>query len=437
MTNPEDRADMAGRPRPEADWAFAVRPPEPSQPVRERILREAVTAWHASGFISTEQRDLLLAHAPAAPPDAHDEEPERTMGRERKLGRGVAILVNLGAIVLAAGLIVFFASNWIDFGRTAKIASLFVLTAFFYFAGVELTDAGRWHFPALGRAFIFLGCVLFGVDLLLLALIYDLTARHAWALLIDTTVWLAVAYLFQSRLILFLGLIGAASWFGAEVGYLWGGYWIYLGRPFHFLGFGACLLAVAGIHARRGQRGFSVSYALVGLLLIYLSSLVLSIFDLQRSLQAMDWQAPFAVWVMLYAPYLVALGLVAFIHRRWPQANLTSPPVLVVLFGLALTLVFSVIAWTPGHRQFWYILLLTLLTSAGIYLGIAWESPLFLNTSLAFFTLNVYTRFYEYFWNAMPKSLFFMIAGATLIGGGIWVERVRRRILRHFAGGAA
>ena len=428
---------MAGRPRPETEWAFTVRPPEPSQPVRERILREAVTAWHASGLISAEQRDLLLAHASTAPPDSRTAEPERAMTKGRRLGRGVAILVNLGAIALAAGLIVFFASNWIEFGRSAKIASLFILTAFFYVAGFELTDAGRWHFPALGLAFIFLGCVLFGVDLLLLALIYDLTARHAWSLLIDTAVWLAVAYLFQSRLILVLGLIGAASWFGAEVGYLWGGYWIYLGRPLHFLGFGGCLLAVAAFMRDRNQRGFAASYALVGLLLIYLSSLVLSIVDLQHNLHAVNWQAPWAVGVMLYAPYVFALGLLLFIHRRWPRARLTSLPVLVVLAGLVLTLLFSTVAWTPDGPQIWFILVLTLLTSAGIYLGIAWESPVFLNTSLAFFTLNVYARFYEYCWDAMPKSLFFIIAGATLIGGGIWVERVRRRIMRRFTGGVA
>jgi uncharacterized membrane protein len=104
---------------------------------------------------------------------------------------------------------------------------------------------------------------------------------------------------------------------------------------------------------------------------------------------------------------------------------------------MVLMLLTSVVAWTPGHREFWFVLLLTLLTSAGIYLGVAWESAVFLNTSIVFFAMNVYTRFYEYFWDAMPKSLFFIIGGATLIAGGIWVERLRRRLVRQFAGGRA
>ncbi len=399
---------------------------------RDRILRQALALWRDQGLISAEQFDALLARV-AAPARLG----ERAVVRERKLGRGVTILINLGAIILAAGLIIFFASNWIEFGRAAKIASLFALTLFFYLVGFELTQEGRWNFPKLGLALVFLGCVMFGVDILLLALIYDLTAEHAWSLLMDAAVWLAAAYLLRSRLILFLGLIGVVSWFGAEVGYLWGGYWIYLGRPLHFLGVGACLLAAAGIHAWRGQRNFAAAYALVGLLLIYLSSLILSIFDVQKSLRAETWTAPIAVWLMLFGPYLLALAALLILHLGWGRTTLSDPPVLVVFFLMTLMLLTSVIAWTPGQREFWFILLLTLLTAAGIYLGVAWESAVFLNTSIVFFAVNVYTRFYEYFWDAMPKSLFFIIGGATLIAGGIWVERIRRRLVRQFAGSRA
>lgn len=408
-----------------------------SPEIRERILRESLAAWREQGLITEEQYDLLLAQVAAAPGPERPAAPRRAIVHERKLGRGVTILINLGAIILAAGLIIFFASNWIEFGRAAKIASLFALTLFFYVVGFELTQEVRWNFPKLGLALIFLGCVMFGVDILLLALIYDLTAEHAWALMMDAAVWLAIAYLVRSRLVLFLGLIGAVSWFGAEVGYLWGGYWIYLGRPLHFIGLGACLVAIAGIHGWRGQRSFASPYALVGLLLIYLSTLILSIFDVQKGFRAETWTAPLAVWLMLIGPYLFALAVLAFIHLRWRQTTLTDPPVLAVLFLLALMLLSSVIAWTPGHRELWFILLLTLFASAGIYLGIAWESSVFLNTSIVFFALNVYTRFYEYFWDAMPKSLFFIIGGATLIAGGIWVERVRRRLVQQFAGGMA
>jgi uncharacterized membrane protein len=431
--NQEPQKPVDGSPRPESDRASGVRALEPSQQVRERILRDGLASWRTEGLITAEQYDLLLAHTGASP-HTRSAAPERTGAQERKLGRGVTVLINLGAIVLAAGLIVFFASNWIEFGRPAKVASLFILTLFFYGAGFELTEDGWLKFPTLGLALVFLGCVMFGVDILLLALMYDIPARHAWSLLIDTVAWLAIAYLLHSRLILFLGLIGLVSWFGAEVGYLWGGYWIYLGRPFHFLGLGACLLAASGLHARSRDRRFTAPYALAGLLLIYLSTLVLSIFDVQRGFRAAEWEAPAAVWLMLVGPYVLTVVTLAAIHFRWRQASLTDPPVILTLILFVLLVLLSVVAWTPGHREAYFILLLTLLTAGGIYLGIAWESPVVLNTSLTFFAINVYTRFYEYFWDAMPKSLFFIVGGATLIVGGIYIERLRRRIVRKFDG---
>jgi len=437
MTDPEDDQKFESPARADADRAFGELAPQVSLKVRERILREGLAAWRQEGLISAEQHDRLLACAGAALPGSRAAAPEDAIADERRLGRGVTILINLGAIILAAGLIVFFASNWIEFDRPAKVASLLIMTAGFYALGIEFSDQGRWRFPTLGLALVFLGCVMFGADILLLALIYGLRAQHAWSLLIDTVVWLTMAYLLRSRLILFLGLIGVASWFGAEVGYLWGGYWIYLGRPFHFLGLGACLLAVSGLHAWRGNRRFAAPYVLVGLLLVYLSTLLLSISDVQREFRAVDWQAPAAVWLMLVGPYALAIIALAVMHFGRRRTSLTDPPVILALGLLCLLLIFSIAAWTPGPREAYFVLLLTILTGGGIYLGIAWESPVLLNTSIAFFAINVYTRFYEYFWAAMPKSLFFIVGGALLIAGGVWVERVRRRIVRRFAGGVA
>ncbi len=437
MTSPEDDQRIESLPRTHAERGFAAFRPHVSPKVRERILREGLAAWREQGLISAEQHDRLLSHVAAAPAATDSPARDEAVARERTLGRGVTILINLGAIILAAGLIVFFASNWIEFGRPAKIASLLALTAGFYGLGAEFSELGRWRFPTLGLALVFLGCVMFGADILLLALIYGLRAQHAWSLLIDAVVWLSIAYLLRSRLILFLGLIGLASWFGAEVGYLWGGYWIYLGRPFHFLGLGACLLALSGLHSWRGNRRFASPYALTGLLLIYLSTLLLSIFDFQREFRAVEWQAPASVWFMLVGPYILAIMALAVIHFGWRRTTLTDPPVILTLGLFVLLLLVSIVAWAPGHREGYFILLLTVLTAGGIYLGIAWESPVLLNTSMVFFAINVYTRFYEYCWSAMPKSLFFIVGGAVLIAGGVWAERVRRRIVRRFAGAAA
>ncbi len=176
---------------------------------------------------------------------------------------------------------------------------------------------------------------------------------------------------------------------------------------------------------------------MVGLLLIYLSTLLLSIVDVQHGFRAIDWQAPISVWLMLVGPYVLTVMALLVIHFRWRQTALKDPPVILTLILLVLLVALSIVAGMPGHRAAYFVLFLTILTAGGIYLGIAWESPIFLNTSIVFFAINVYTRFYEYLWNAMPKSLFFIIGGALLIGGGVWIERVRRRVVRRFTGGVA
>jgi len=108
-----------------------------SPEVRETIIRESLASWRDQGLISPEQYDALLARVATPAEPARPATPQRAVVQERKLGRGVTILINLGAIILAAGLIIFFASNWIEFGRAAKITSLFALVLFFYLVGFE------------------------------------------------------------------------------------------------------------------------------------------------------------------------------------------------------------------------------------------------------------------------------------------------------------
>src|SRR5574341_899367 len=111
---------------------------EISPEIRERLLRESLDNWRNENLISEEQHKLLLARISATAPSISPEVDRRALSQERKLGRGVTILINLGAVALAAGLIIFFASNWIEFGRAAKIGSLFALTLLFYLVGFEL-----------------------------------------------------------------------------------------------------------------------------------------------------------------------------------------------------------------------------------------------------------------------------------------------------------
>ena len=105
MTNPEDDQKIESPPRADADRAFGALAPQISPKVRERILREGLATWREEGLISAEQHDRLLARASASLPGSRAAAPEDAIAQERKLGRGVTILINLEAIILAVGLI--------------------------------------------------------------------------------------------------------------------------------------------------------------------------------------------------------------------------------------------------------------------------------------------------------------------------------------------
>ena len=55
-----------------------------------------------------------------------------------------------------------------------------------------------------------------------------------------------------------------------------------------------------------------------------------------------------------------------------------------------------------------------------------------LNISLLFFVLGIVTRYFDFFWDLMPKSIFFMAGGVFLLVGGYWIEKTRRRAIGQF-----
>jgi hypothetical protein len=85
--------------------------------------------------------------------------------------------------------------------------------------------------------------------------------------------------------------------------------------------------------------------------------------------------APPAVWLILAGPYVLAVLALIVGHLGWRGGRLTDPPARVALLVVALMILAGVIATVPGAREAWFILLLTLLTSAGMYLGVARKSP--------------------------------------------------------------
>ena len=72
-----------------------------------------------------------------------------------------------------------------------------------------------------------------------------------------------------------------------------------------------------------------------------------------------------------------------------------------------------------------------------LFLGYLQGRESLINVSLAFFILDVISRYFEFGWTLLDRSLVFIVAGAILLGGGYLLERGRRRVFQRMrdAGG--
>jgi hypothetical protein len=70
------------------------------------------------------------------------------------------------------------------------------------------------------------------------------------------------------------------------------------------------------------------------------------------------------------------------------------------------------------YHLWWYSLMLLLVSFAAIVIGIKKEDSLLKNIGISFIFLNLYTRYFEYFWDELHKALFFGIIAISfwLIG---------------------
>ena len=179
--------------------------------------------------------------------------------------------------------------------------------------------------------------------------------------------------LFASHLSRFASLfflLALGNWFGAETGYVsgWGAYWLGMNYPIRFVLFGGALLALCyGAQSLLRQRQlFTVSKAM-GLTYLFIALWILSIFG---NYDADSWyqvsQARLLPWGLLFA---VAAGVCIFISLKTDDGMLRG-------FGLT------------------------------------------------FLAINLYTRFFEFFWNGMHKVLFFLILAVSLAVIGRYAERI-------------
>ncbi len=274
--------------------------------------------------------------------------------QQKQLSLGMRIASFLGALALAASVFFLFYQFWGRLGTTSQVIILSGASIFSFVATVIVASKdGSGYFTKL------IGLVAFACFVLNIALfgqIFNITpsdnALLAWAALA-----LLLAYAYDVRLLQVAGVLCIIAFASARVGAWSGMYWIHFGeRPENFLPIAIVLFLIPQWIDHQRFSGFALSYRVFGIVTLLTPMLVLA-----------HWG---------YGSYL----------------NI-DPDII------------------EGSYQVAGFIISAALVGYGIRRG--WGHVV--NTGVTFFVIFIYTKFFDWWWDVMPKYLFFLILGLTAI----------------------
>lgn len=380
--------------------------------------------------------------------------PDNPQQSESKTSFG-GIVATFGAVLIALGVAWLIALNWHDIPSALKILILVLATVAAYAAGVLCRV---YQYPRIGSALLVLGALLYTLSIFLIAQIFSTeTSMQGFALLL-LLAWVGVfiaSYLFTSTSSIAIALIEFLVWISVQ-------YIAFVGtyeRNFAvgilaiiYLSVGILLYGLTQFHKSRNHP-FTETYRYWTALYILLLTYILSFQTFLPSL----WPPEFhlAVNVLLFLLVLAALAVIIAIIGIASAVNagkLSGKEVigfvalvfLYILLIAAASLVsgqgsyylFGGGTLTPGLFTFWIFdnILFILVILAVIGYGTRSQSPEMVNLAVAFFALDIITRYIGFimdYGGYVHLSVIFILGGIILIAGGWGIERWRRRLIER------
>lgn len=142
---------------------------------------------------------------------------------------------------------------------------------------------------------------------------------------------------------------------------------------------------------------YAVRYTVIGLIIVGLS-----IAQARVSKLAYSQRITYVMGMFLFFTALWCVSIFGNYNSidRWQQVRQVHVLAYSVLFGFA--------------------------AAASFYLGIRYKEDLAKDFGVLFLLINLYTRYFEYFWDSMNKGIFFLILAITFGFLGWWLERKKR-----------
>lgn len=274
--------------------------------------------------------------------------------RAKQLSLGMRVASFLGALALAASVFFLFRQFWGRFPTEVQVMILIAaaLGSFSVTVWIQGRDTSG-YFTKLA-AMVAFAC--FAINITMLGQIFNITPSDK-ALLPWAALAFLLAYFCDLRLLLVAGILCMVAFVAARTGTWSGMYWIHFGeRPENFFPAALLLFFVPQWVRHAGFGGFRPVYRIFALITLFLPMLVLG-----------NWG---------HGSYLRA------------DADLIEGGYQVLGFVIS-----ALVIWL-GVRRGWGEVT---------------------NTGATFFVIFLYTKFFDWWWEVMPKYLFFLVIGLVAV----------------------
>jgi uncharacterized membrane protein len=274
--------------------------------------------------------------------------------RSKDLSWGMRIASFLGALAIAASVAYLFAQFWGRFDTPVQVAIVLLAAFGSFLVSMELHRRDASGYFTKLAALVAFACLV--LDTVLLGDVFNITPSDR-ALLAWAAFALLLAYSCDLRLLLVAGILCIIAYTSARMGTWSGMYWLSFGeRPENFLPVAIALFAVPQLFDHARFDGFAATWRICGLLCFLLPVLLMS---------------------------------------NWGES--------------------SYLRWDPDTIEGFYQVLGFVASAGAIWLGVRRRWNHVTNTGAAFFVIFLYTKFFDWWWESMPKYLFFLVLGLVAI----------------------
>ena len=392
------------------------------------VDKDQIERWVGEGTISQEQAHKMIADV-------------TKYKREKSSNKLIVAISTIGSIFLGLGAIQFIASNWTAIPDVQKVLLLVSSTFGAYFAGYYFKYQKR-NLPNVGASLIFLGALLFGATLFLIAQMYHINANNHTLVLIWILGILPLVYGFNS-----LPIAGLCS----LLFYLWIGLFVFKGNrfgdieedliflPVLYLVSGVLLYGIGSLHYLSDKlKRVARIYRLGGLKVVMFSLFLLTFrlfsghYGHLRLRDEVVVSGQFTILFVFFAILAMILAATSLFFN--PTKAKTSNLENGIGIGIvAIALIFYFLPVTTNLYVVLFNVILVAIVFVLLFIGTHREDMKIVNTGMFWLSALVIVRYFDCFWDLLPRSLFFMAGGIVLLLGGIVLEKKRKQFKEQFS----